>query len=166
VEVCLWQNSGQKGHKLTAWAFFQAYGGTRQTLASGLRETSVSQAEGVIPMKHAKVSCRLLAAALLLSGMPTLNYGADQDSQKRDRMANESSITGCLNKDTSGSGFTITDEKTGVKTPVTGAADLEKHSANHKVTLTGTSKTEADGKAVFEVSKIQHVSTTCKAPSE
>jgi hypothetical protein len=116
-------------------------------------------------MKYAKVSSRLLAAALLLSGIPTLIFAQDQDSQKRDRMKNESSITGCLNKDAT-SGFTITDEKTGAKTPVTGAADLEKHSANHKVTLTGTTKTDANGKAVFEVSKIQHVSTSCKAPSE
>jgi hypothetical protein len=116
-------------------------------------------------MRYAKVFSRLLAAALLLSGIPALILAQDQDSKQRDRTKNESSISGCLNKDATG-GFTITDEKTGAKTPVTGAADLEKHSANHKVTLTGTTKTDADGKAVFEVSKIQHVSTSCKAPSQ
>ena len=112
-------------------------------------------------MKYAKVSSYLLTAALLLSGI-TLIFAQDQG---RDRMKTETSITGCLNKDAAG-GFTITDEKTGAKTSVTGAADLEKHSANHKVTLTGTSKTDANGKAVFEVSKIQHVSPSCKAPTE
>lgn len=100
----------------------------------------------------------------MLSGISTLTFAQDQDAQKRDRIA-ESSISGCLNKD-AGGGYTITDEKTGVKTPVTGAADLEKHSANHKVTLTGTSKSDATGKPVFEASKLQHVAASCKAPSE
>jgi len=114
-------------------------------------------------MKQLKVTSRVLAAALLLAGIPTLTFAQDQE-QKRDRMT-ETSISGCLNKDATGS-FVITDEKTGVKTPVTGAADLEKHSANHKVTLTGTTKADATGKPVFEVSKLQHVATSCKAPSE
>lgn len=113
-------------------------------------------------MKYGKVSFRLLVAALLFSGTPAL---MDAQDPQRDRTKNESSISGCLNKDASGS-YTITDEKTGAKTPVTGAAELEKHSANHKVTLTGTTKTDATGKTVFEVSKLQHVSTSCKAPSE
>ena len=83
-----------------------------------------------------------------------------QDPQK-----NETVITGCLNKDSSG-GYTLTDEKTGAKTTVTGPADLEKHSANHTVTLTGTEKKDPNGKVMFEVTKIQHVSTSCKAPSQ
>jgi hypothetical protein len=49
---------------------------------------------------------------------------------------------------------------------VTGAADLEKHSSNHKVTLTGALKTDASGKPVFEASKLKHVSDTCKGPSQ
>jgi hypothetical protein len=116
-------------------------------------------------MKYVKVSSRLLAAALLLSGIPTLVFAQDKDSQSRDRTKTETSITGCLNKDAAG-GFTITDEKTGAKTPVMGSADLEKHSANHKVTLTGTSKADASGKTAFEVSKIEHISPSCKAPGE
>jgi hypothetical protein len=74
-------------------------------------------------------------------------------------------MTGCLNKDSSGA-YTLTDEKTGTKTAVSGPGDLEKHSANHTVTLTGTEKKDPNGKVIFEVAKIQHVSASCKAPSQ
>jgi hypothetical protein len=77
----------------------------------------------------------------------------------------ETTMTGCLSKDASGS-YILADETSGVKTTVTGPSDLEKHSANHKVTLTGATKTDANGKSVFEVTKIQHVSASCKAPSQ
>jgi hypothetical protein len=60
-------------------------------------------------MKYVKVSSRLLAAALLLSGIPTLVFAQDKDSQSRDRTKTETSITGCLNKDAAG-GFTITEK--------------------------------------------------------
>jgi hypothetical protein len=72
-------------------------------------------------------------------------------------------MTGCLSKGDAG-GYTLADEKTGAKMAVTGPSDLEKHSANHKVTLTGTTKMEG-GKAVFTVTKIQHVAAECKAPA-
>jgi len=78
---------------------------------------------------------------------------------QRDRMA--TALTGCLTKDAAGA-FTLTDQS-GVKTTVTGAADLEKHSNNHKVTLNGTAKTDASGKPVFEVTKLTHVSDTCSS---
>jgi len=77
----------------------------------------------------------------------------------------ETAMTGCLTKGSAGN-YTLTDEKTGVKITVTGPEDLEKHSANHKVTLTGTAKTDASGNQVLEVSKIQHVSTSCKPPEK
>src|SRR3954465_6441694 len=101
-------------------------------------------------MKHLKLTGRVLSAALLLSGLATSVFAQAKDDSQRDRMKNESSITGCLNKDAAGA-FTITDEKTGAKTTVTGSADLDKHSANHKVTLTGATKTDASGKPTFEV---------------
>ena len=69
-------------------------------------------------------------------------------------------MTGCLSKDAGG--FLLTDEKSGGKMIITGPADLEKHAANHKVTLTGSAKTDPSGKNVFEVSKIQHVDASCK----
>jgi len=103
---------------------------------------------------------------MLVSGLSVGIYAQEgQDKNQRDRMSNSSTLTGCLNKDASGA-YTLTDETTGVKTTVSGAPDLEKHSANHKVTLTGSSKTGADGKAIFEVTKLRHVSETCKAPSQ
>ena len=102
---------------------------------------------------------RLLGFGLLVSGLCASIVFA-QDPQK-----NETTMTGCLNKDSSG-GYTLTDEKTGVKTTIAGPSDLEKHSANHRVTLTGAEKKDASGKAVFEVTKIEHLSPSCKAPSQ
>jgi hypothetical protein len=103
---------------------------------------------------------RLVMATLLLSGLSAATF-----AQEKDRQKNEAAMTGCLTKDASGA-YTLTDEKTGVKTGVTDPSDLEKHPANHRVTLTGATKTDASGKPVFEVSKIQHISTSCKAPSQ
>lgn len=71
-------------------------------------------------------------------------------------------MTGCLTKNTSGE-FTLTDT-TGKKVTVMGPADLEKHAANHKVTLHGTEKT-TDGKTVFHADRIEHVSNSCEAPT-
>ena len=102
---------------------------------------------------------RLLACGLIVFGICANNVFA-QAPQK-----SETALTGCMNKDSSG-GYTLTDEKTGAKTVVTGPSDLEKHSANHRVTLTGAEKTDTNGKTIFEVTKIQHVSTSCKAPSQ
>ena len=105
----------------------------------------------------------LIAAILLLSGFSASILAKNQDDKsQRDT---PTTITGCLNKDSSGN-FALTDEKTGAKMTVTGPSDLEKHSANHKVTLTGAAKNDASGKPVFEVSKIQHISPSCKAPSQ
>ena len=107
---------------------------------------------------------RLGVLGLMVSGF----FGGQmfaQDPSQRDRAKAETTITGCLSKGTSGN-FSLTDEKTGAVTTVTGPADLVKHSNNHKVTLTGAAKTDAAGNQVFEVSKIQHVSTSCKAPSQ
>jgi hypothetical protein len=110
---------------------------------------------------------RLLAAGLMLSGLTAGMFAQDQedkqkDRNERDRMA-ATTLTGCLNKDAAG-GYMLTDESTGTKTAVTGTPDLEKHSANHKVSLTGMTKTDASGNSVFQVTKITMVSATCKAP--
>ncbi|MCU1233481.1 MAG: hypothetical protein JWP63_1448 [Candidatus Solibacter sp.] len=103
----------------------------------------------------------VLAIGVLLSALSLPVFSQEsqdqQDKNQRDRMA--TTLTGCLNKDTSGS-YVLTDAS-GMKTTVSGAADLEKHSSNHKVTLTGMTKTDASGKPVFEVTKLTHVSDTC-----
>ena len=117
-------------------------------------------------MKEFRQLGRLLAAAFLISGLSGSIFAQDpSDRNQRRQMKNETSMTGCLSKDSSGN-YTLTDEKTGSKTSVTGASDLDKHAANHKVTLIGTAKADGSGKSVFEVSKIQHLSSSCKTSSE
>jgi hypothetical protein len=93
---------------------------------------------------------------------PAQQQQPQDDPNSRDRAKSETTMTGCLNKAESGS-FVLTDEKTGVKTTVTGPSDLEKHSGNNKVTLTGTAKADANGNQIFEVTKIHHVADSCKA---
>jgi hypothetical protein len=108
----------------------------------------------------------LLPAGLLIAGLPSSVFAqAKDDQQQADRQKNETTMTGCLTKDASG-GYTLADEKTGVKSTVAGPSELEKHSANHKVTLTGTTKTDTSGKSVFEVTKIQHIAADCQAPAQ
>jgi hypothetical protein len=117
-------------------------------------------------MRLLKRATLLLSATVLIAGFSSSVFAqAKDDNQQADRQKNETTITGCLTKDASG-GYTLADEKTGTKSTVTGPADLEKHSANHKVTLTGTAKTDASGKSVFEVTKIQHIAAECKTPSQ
>ena len=105
---------------------------------------------------------RLLTVGLLAAGLSSIAFAQEKQA---DRQQNEATMTGCLSKDASG-GYTLADEKTGAKTAVAGTADLEKHSANHKVTLTGSAKADTSGKSVFTVTKIQHVAAECKAPKE
>jgi hypothetical protein len=100
-----------------------------------------------------------LAAAGLVAGQMFAQERTGSNAAK-----NETTMTGCLTE--SSSGNDTLDEKTGSKTTVTGSADLEKHSGNHRVTLTGTAKTDASRSQVFEVSKIQHLSASCKSPAQ
>ena len=112
-------------------------------------------------MRQQRTLKSLLATGLFLCALSLPAFSQQekpgQDPNQRDRMA--TTITGCLSKDASGS-YTLTDAS-GLKTTVSGAADLEKHSQNHKVTLTGEAKTDASGKSMFEVTKVTHVSDTC-----
>jgi hypothetical protein len=97
-----------------------------------------------------------LTTFILTLAMSTFLMAAD------DARGDKTKMTGCLTKTTSGE-YTLTDES-GKKVTVTGAADLEKHSANHKVTLHGTQRTE-NGKTVFRVDRIEHVADSCVAPT-
>ncbi|HEY3442196.1 MAG TPA: hypothetical protein VGK29_15660 [Paludibaculum sp.] len=76
--------------------------------------------------------------------------------------ANKTKVTGCLSKHASGE-ITLTDSA-GKKLIATGSAELEKHAANHKVTLEGTEKT-TEGKTVLQVERITHISNTCETPT-
>ena len=112
-------------------------------------------------MKLPRNAITLMAATLLLAAS-AVNIFAQE---KGDKQKNETTLTGCLNKE-AGDMYNLTNETTGAKMAITGPSDLEKHSANHKVSLTGTMKTDSNGKPVFEVSKIQHVSASCKASAQ
>jgi hypothetical protein len=120
-------------------------------------------------MKLLRRNLLLLAAGLTLSVTPALfaQSEAQQPPQQGEQKSAGGAVTmtGCLNKDASG-GFVLTDESTGAKMMVTGVSDLEKHSSNHKVTLTGTAATNAGGQTVFQATKLQHVSDSCKAGSQ
>ena len=124
--------------------------------------------EGADTMKTLHSVTRVATLAPMLTG--TVSNGviyaqSPGDSNRRNSTRTETTISGCLNK-SSGGNYTLTDEKTGVKTAITGPADLEKHSNNHRVALTGMTKTDANGNRVFEVTRIQHISASCKAGTE
>jgi hypothetical protein len=74
-------------------------------------------------------------------------------------------ITGCLTKSAVPGQYMITQEATGQKILVRGSADLEKHSANHKVKVTGEN-VESAGQSVFEASSVEHISNTCEIASK
>ena len=117
-------------------------------------------------MKLFRSHILLISAGLLLTLASGL-YAQQADPQAGDKQKSTgapSTITGCLNKYSAGS-YVLIDENTGAKTTVTGVSDLEKHSANHKVALTGTPK-ESGGQQVFEATKLRHVSDTCKPKSQ
>src|ERR1044072_3420287 len=101
-----------------------------RTLAAGLlRVRHLTQG---VRMTTLNKALRFMAAGLLAVGLSTAALAQEKQA---DRQAGEATMTGCLTKDASG-GYPLADEKTGTKMMVSGSADLEKHSANHKVTLT------------------------------
>src|SRR5579871_3462596 len=109
-------------------------------------------------MTLAKGAAITIAATILVLLSPV---AYSQDANRTNPAAGkEVTLKGCLNKaDTSGE-YTLTDENTGSTTTVTGPSELEKHSANHRVELTGTEST-VNGKPTLQVSKIHHLSTSC-----
>jgi hypothetical protein len=114
-------------------------------------------------MKMFQSKLLLIAAGLLVAISPSLFAQSDAQGQPGQKSAGAStSITGCLTKDQAGN-FVLIDDTTGTQTVVTGPSDLEKHAVNHTVTLNGTATTDSSGKQVFQATKLQHVSNTCKA---
>ncbi|MCU1339115.1 MAG: hypothetical protein JWO19_4696 [Bryobacterales bacterium] len=103
---------------------------------------------------------------LFASSIPAL-YGQDpaKTSQKGKDKGNitETTMTGCLNKGP-GQGYVLTDQNTGEKVTVTGPSELEQHSTNHTVKLTGSQTTQG-GQTMLNVTKIEHVSPTCMPPA-
>lgn len=101
------------------------------------------------------VSCTALLA-MLAAG--TLTAQAPQ--QKSPETQQETTLTGCLNKGSGQGQYSFTDQSGGSAMTVTGPSDLEQHSANHTVRLTGTRASEG-GQQVFKVTKIEHIAATC-----
>jgi hypothetical protein len=93
-------------------------------------------------------------AAMLLFGLVTFAQEAPQPAKGKER-----TMTGCLNKGADQpQHFNFTNQQNGRKMVVTGPADLEKHSANHTVRITGSMTNK-----VFNVTKVEHVAATCEA---
>ena len=86
------------------------------------------------------------------------NTAVAQDKPEPAKKSKEMTLTGCLNKGERENHYTFTDLKTGRKMTVTGPADLEKHSSNHTVKITGSRTAK-----VFGATKVEHVSPTCEA---
>ncbi|HYP06119.1 MAG TPA: hypothetical protein VER03_07760 [Bryobacteraceae bacterium] len=99
-----------------------------------------------------------IAGILLLSCVAAFAQGADKKAPEPAKGASMT-MTGCLTKgaDTP-QHYNFTDQASGKKWTVTGPADLEKHSANHTVRLTG-----AETAKVFAATKVEHVAATCQA---
>jgi hypothetical protein len=102
----------------------------------------------------------LLATAALMafSALSVPSFAQDKDKDNdRDRMANQTSITGCLSKADTGE-WIITDQS-GNKLTVAGKYEFDKH-ANHMEKVTGAPS--ADGKS-FNAAKVEHVADSCQA---
>ena len=100
------------------------------------------------------------AAMLGLALSLTVASAAPQDAQApKSAKGKTQTLTGCLNKGKDvPQHYSFTNQATGKTLTVTGPADLEKHSANHTVRLTGNMTAE-----VFAATKVEHVSATCDA---
>ncbi len=92
---------------------------------------------------------------LMAFASPALAEEHDKMDKKGQKMM---TMTGCLNKGEMENHYSFMDKTSGKKMTVTGSAELQKHSANHTVKLTGSHTAK-----VFNVTKIEHVSPTCEA---
>jgi hypothetical protein len=95
----------------------------------------------------------------ICAGMLLLALGAFAQDAPQPAKGKERTMTGCLNKGADvAQHYLFTNQQNGRKLTVTGSADLEKHSANHTVKITGTMTNK-----VFNVTKLEHVAATCEA---
>ena len=69
-------------------------------------------------------------------------------------------VTGCLTKGASAGLYTITDQKTGEKTPIASPDELNKY-LNQTVKLIGTIASQGQEK-VFKPESVSQVSATCE----
>ena len=90
--------------------------------------------------------------------------GGQPDAGQPDAAEEEAanSLTGCFNKGDMDGYYVLTDKDSGEETIVTGIPALERHSANHEVTVIGMITKEGD-RDVFQATEIRHVAATCSA---
>ena len=110
-------------------------------------------------MNFAKTAVVVFAIMAILVSLSPAAYGQDAN-RSNPGQGKETTMTGCLSKGSNPGEYTLTDETTGTTTTVKGSADLEKHSGNHKVELTGTESSDG-GKMTLNASKIRHISDSC-----
>ena len=108
------------------------------------------------------ISC-VASLAVLFAGILLAQEPAKDSSNTKSQQ--ETTLTGCLNKGPGQAQYVLTDQNTGNKTPVIGTSDLEQHSANHTVKLSGARTTD-NGRPVFTATKVEHISATCAAPRD
>jgi hypothetical protein len=103
-----------------------------------------------------KLTIAMLAVATL--AMAQGEKGTKGDATKG-AGGKQTTMTGCLTKGADQpQHYNFVDQASGKKWTVTGMADLDKHSANHTVELTGSPTAK-----VFNVTAVKHVSATCEA---
>jgi len=73
----------------------------------------------------------------------------------------ETTITGCLTPGDRAGFYTLREEGTGFTILVTGVADLQQASANHRVRLTGRMLRER-GEDLFRVTRVEDLAPTCE----
>ncbi len=98
-----------------------------------------------------------LAASIALFSFTTLGIAEEHDKKMDSKKGKSMTMTGCLNKGEMENHYAFTDMKSGKKMTVTGTADLQKHSGNHTVKLTGSHSAK-----VFNATSVEHVSPTCE----
>jgi len=77
------------------------------------------------------------------------------------QQADETTITGCLTPGDRAGFYSLREEGTGFVIRVTGPAQLQQHSANHRVRLTGRMVHEG-GRDFFRASRVEQLATTCE----
>lgn len=101
---------------------------------------------------------RILTSAVLFGlGMSAI-VCAQTEERDRAKMKAETTVVGCLSKGEVADQYVLTDQKASTKLTVKGVPELDKHSANHTVKLTGVAG--EDGKS-FTATKLVHISDTC-----
>jgi hypothetical protein len=108
---------------------------------------------------------KLFSSTLLLTGLAlgSIAYGQDPSQAPPPQSPSDNgkmTVSGCLTKGTAAGQYTITDQKTGEKTPIAGPDQLDQY-LNQTVKLSGTIASQGQEK-VFKPVSISRVSDTCE----